>query len=36
LITRWLPLISAAAMTGFGMAIVVQVLVAANILRIQL
>jgi nickel/cobalt exporter len=36
LITRWLPLTSAAAMTGFGMAIVVQVLVAANILRIQL
>lgn len=36
LITRWLPLTSAAAMTGFGMAIVVQALVSANILRIQL
>jgi ABC-type nickel/cobalt efflux system permease component RcnA len=34
LITRWLPLTSAAAMTGFGMAIVVQALVSANILRI--
>jgi ABC-type nickel/cobalt efflux system permease component RcnA len=36
LITRWLPLTSAAAMTGFGMAIAVQALVSANILRIQL
>ena len=36
LITRWLPLTSAAAMTGFGLAIVVQALVSANILRIQL
>jgi len=36
LITRWLPLTSAAAMTGLGLAIAVQVLVSANILRIQL
>jgi ABC-type nickel/cobalt efflux system permease component RcnA len=36
LITRWLPLTSAAAMIGFGLAIVVQALVSANILRIQL
>jgi nickel/cobalt transporter (NicO) family protein len=35
LITRWLPLTSAAAMTGFGMAIALQALVSANILRIQ-
>jgi ABC-type nickel/cobalt efflux system permease component RcnA len=36
LITRWLPLTSAAAMTGFGMAIALQALVSANILRIEL
>ena len=36
LITRWLPLTSAAAMTGFGLAIVVQALVSANIFQIQL
>jgi nickel/cobalt transporter (NicO) family protein len=36
LITRWLPLTSAAAMTGFGMAIAVQALVSADILRLWL
>jgi ABC-type nickel/cobalt efflux system permease component RcnA len=36
LITRWLPLTSAVAMMGFGMAISLQSLVSANILRIQL
>jgi hypothetical protein len=36
LITHWLPLTSAAAMTGFGMAITVQALVSANLLQIQL
>jgi ABC-type nickel/cobalt efflux system permease component RcnA len=36
LITRWLPLISAAAMTGFGMAITVQALVSANLLQMQM
>jgi ABC-type nickel/cobalt efflux system permease component RcnA len=36
LITRWLPLTSAAAMTGFGVAITVQALVSANILRLQM
>jgi ABC-type nickel/cobalt efflux system permease component RcnA len=36
LITRWLPLTSAAVMTVFGMAIAVQALVAAGILQIQL
>jgi ABC-type nickel/cobalt efflux system permease component RcnA len=36
LISRWLPLTSAAAMTGFGLAIAVQALVSANIFRIQL
>jgi nickel/cobalt transporter (NicO) family protein len=34
LITRWLPLTSAAAMTGLGMAIAVQALVSASILRV--
>jgi hypothetical protein len=33
LITRWLPLTSAAVMTGFGMAITVQALVSANLLQ---
>jgi ABC-type nickel/cobalt efflux system permease component RcnA len=36
LMTRWLPLTSAAMMTGFGLAIAVQALVSADILRIQL
>jgi ABC-type nickel/cobalt efflux system permease component RcnA len=36
LITRWLPLTSAAAMMGFGMAIAVQALVSANFLRMWL
>jgi nickel/cobalt transporter (NicO) family protein len=35
LITRWLPLTSAAVMTMFGMAIAVQALVAAGIVQIQ-
>jgi ABC-type nickel/cobalt efflux system permease component RcnA len=34
LITRWLPLTSAAAMTGVGVAIAVQALVSANLLPI--
>jgi nickel/cobalt exporter len=36
LITRWLPLTSAAVMTVFGMAIAVQALVAAGIVQIRL
>jgi ABC-type nickel/cobalt efflux system permease component RcnA len=36
LLTRWLPLTSAALMTGFGLAIALQALVSADILRIQL
>ncbi len=36
LMTRWLPLTSAAVMTGFGLAIAIQALVSANILLIQL
>jgi ABC-type nickel/cobalt efflux system permease component RcnA len=36
LITRWLPLASAAAMTGFGMAVTVQALISANMLRIPM
>ena len=36
LLTRWLPLTSAAVMTGFGLAIAIQALVSANILLIQL
>jgi nickel/cobalt transporter (NicO) family protein len=36
LITRWLPLTSAAVMTAFGVAIAVQALVAAGILQIWL
>jgi ABC-type nickel/cobalt efflux system permease component RcnA len=36
LITRWLPLASAVAMTGFGMAIAVQALVSADLLRIPM
>jgi len=36
LVTRWLPLTSAAVMTGFGIAISVQALVSTGILRIQL
>jgi ABC-type nickel/cobalt efflux system permease component RcnA len=36
LITRWLPISSAAAMTGFGVAITLQALISSNILRIQL
>jgi nickel/cobalt exporter len=35
LITRWLPLTSAAAMMGFGIVMALQALVAANILRIE-
>ncbi len=33
---RWLPLTSAVVMTMFGMAIAVQALVAAGIVRVQL
>jgi ABC-type nickel/cobalt efflux system permease component RcnA len=36
LITRWLPLTSAAVMTVFGMAIAVQALIVAGILQIRL
>jgi len=36
LTTRWLPMTSAAMMTGFGLAIAVQALVSADILRIPL
>ena len=36
LITRWLPLTSAAVITAFGVAIAVQAFVAAGILRIQI
>jgi hypothetical protein len=36
LMTRWLPLTSATAMTMFGMAIAVQALVTAGILQIRL
>jgi nickel/cobalt exporter len=36
LMTRWLPLTSAAVMTGFGIAIAVQALVSTGVLRIQL
>jgi nickel/cobalt exporter len=35
LMTRWLPLTSAALMTGFGMVIAVQALASAGVLRIQ-
>jgi len=36
LISRWLPLTSAAVITLFGVAMVVQTLITAGILRIQL
>ena len=35
-LTRWLPLTSAAVITAFGVAIVVQAFVAAGILQIQI
>jgi ABC-type nickel/cobalt efflux system permease component RcnA len=34
LVYRWLPLASAAAMTGFGIAIIVQAFISANLLQI--
>jgi ABC-type nickel/cobalt efflux system permease component RcnA len=36
LLTRWLPLTSAAVMTVFGMAIAVQALISAGIVQIRL
>jgi ABC-type nickel/cobalt efflux system permease component RcnA len=36
MITRWLPLTSAAVITAFGVAIVVQAFVAAGILQLHL
>jgi ABC-type nickel/cobalt efflux system permease component RcnA len=36
LITRWLPLTSAAVITVFGVAIAVQALIAAGIVQIRL
>jgi hypothetical protein len=34
--TRWLPLTSAALITMFGMALIVQTLITAGVLQIQL
>jgi hypothetical protein len=36
LLTRWLPLTSAAVITVFGIAIAVQALISAGILQIRL
>jgi ABC-type nickel/cobalt efflux system permease component RcnA len=36
LMTRWLPLTSAAVMTGFGLAIAIQALISANVLQMRM